>query len=344
VLSATAAGTCTVTATMAGNGNYNPVSSAVTTITFSGVSKIPTSITLSSSTSSRTYGDEDDVTFSAHVTSSSGTPTGTVSVMAGSTVLCTITLSGGAGSCTTGFATLPAGSYSITAVYNPTGNFAGSTSTSHPLTINKDTSTTTVSVSPTTVTYGNESVAVFTVTVVTGNGEMLPAAESVTVHVGSATCVALVTPSGHGGTGTCTISNTALPVGGRYAVSATYSGDTDLRSSSDTANTGLKVVAAISTHTSLALNSLTTTYGHESSIVFSVHVTGDSGTPTGTVTIISSAGTLCTVTLLNGRGTCSMTNTELPVGTYNDIVAVYNGTGGYASSSSSTPQTITVRA
>jgi hypothetical protein len=68
------------------------------------------------------------VTYSAAVTSASGTPTGTVAFTDGTNVLCTTgQLVNGAGSCTSAGA--PAGSDAITATYSGSSNFAGSTST-----------------------------------------------------------------------------------------------------------------------------------------------------------------------------------------------------------------------
>jgi hypothetical protein len=69
---------------------------------------------------------------------------------------------------------------------------------------------------------------VFSVTVTTGDGEAVPNGETVTVHAGSVTCTVTL----HAGTGTCTIVNSALLVGGPYAVTVSYSGDGDLASSS----------------------------------------------------------------------------------------------------------------
>jgi hypothetical protein len=93
----------------------------------------------------------------------------------------------------------------------------------------------------------------------------------------------------------------------------------------------------------MSLKSLNLQFGNESAETFTVKVTAASGTPTGTVTITSSAGTLCTVTLVSGTGSCSLTNSQLPVGTYTHVLAIYNPTPGFVASSSSDPQTITVR-
>ena len=99
-----------------------------------------------------------------------------------------------------------------------------------------DTTTTTVSESPTSVTYGVEITAVFTVTVKTHYGEPVPNGERATVKVGSATCVVTLI----GGKGTCEIANSALSVGS-YTVSVAYGGDADLGTSNALAGTELRV-------------------------------------------------------------------------------------------------------
>ncbi len=78
--------------------------------------------------------------------------------------------------------------------------------------------------------YGSEQATTFTVTVRTGNGESLPAAETVTVHVGTTSCPATLTPNATGGRGGCSIGPTDLGVG-PYTATATYAGDTDVSGS-----------------------------------------------------------------------------------------------------------------
>ena len=66
----------------------------------------------------------------------------------------------------------------MSATYGGDANLAGSSGTcASKLTVTKDTTTTTVSVSPSSVTYGHESAAVFTVDVTTHYGEAVPNGE-----------------------------------------------------------------------------------------------------------------------------------------------------------------------
>jgi ribosomal protein L24E len=85
------------------------------------------------------------------VTSGGGIPTGSVVVTSGATSLCTITLSGGAGSCQAGNA--PQGSDTILATYGGDPNFSGSTNTTN-LTVGQALTTLTATVQPSAVLVG----------------------------------------------------------------------------------------------------------------------------------------------------------------------------------------------
>jgi hypothetical protein len=296
--------------------------------------------TLSLSKSSVTYGAEAGETFTATVTGTSGSlPTGTVSVKYGAATLCsTSTLVTKSASTVTATCSLtnveePAASYSVTAVYSGDTHNAGATSSPQSLTVNQDSTLTVLQGLPLSVVYGSEQKAVFGVAVLTGNGEALPASEPVTVTVGTASCVASMTPTTLGAVGSCSIAATALPVSS-YKVSGTYVGDPDLKASSGTAAVGLTVTPAATT-ARLSLSASTVTYGNETTEVFSTTVTSLAATPTGTVTVGSSVGTLCQVTLVSGSGSCHLTATQLSEGTVSSVVATYSASGNFAGSSSS---------
>jgi uncharacterized repeat protein (TIGR02543 family) len=212
--------------------------------------KALTTTALSKTRSTVTYGDEGDEGFVATVTGVNNTlPTGTMTFKAGSTTLCTTSFLSRLNA-TTVFATcglansqLVVGSYSVSADYSGDGHYASSISSpAQSLSVVKDSTYLSVSVSPSTVAFGDESNARITVTVLTGNGEALIGPESVTVTVGTTDCVALVSPSRNGGIGTCSITNSALLKSTRsYSVSAAYVGDVDLTGSTATARSGLTV-------------------------------------------------------------------------------------------------------
>ena len=93
-----------------------------------------TALTLSASTVK--VGQEQNEHFSAKVTApSGGTPAGKVNVKAGSVILCTITLSGGKGTCSPTASKLAAGTYQVAATYAGSTAFAASTSPKKTLTV-----------------------------------------------------------------------------------------------------------------------------------------------------------------------------------------------------------------
>lgn len=67
----------------------------------------------------------------------SGTPAGKVTINAGATRICAITLANGQGSCTLAASKLRPGTYTLVATYAGTAAFAGSTSTEKTLTVTK---------------------------------------------------------------------------------------------------------------------------------------------------------------------------------------------------------------
>jgi len=232
----------------------------------------------------------------------------------------TVALSGGTVPKSSTTATLSAGPYSFQASYSGDSNYKISTSSCEAFSVVKDTTTTTVSQWPTTVTYGDESVAVFSVTVTTKHGETVPNGETVTVDVGSASCTATLSAD----KGSCTIAKTALPVGW-YSVSATYGGDANLDGSS--AWSGAKFgVTKDSTATTVSQSPTTVTYGNESVAVFSVTVTTHYGevAPNGETVTVDAGFASCTATLSAGKGTCTIPETALPVGSY-WVAAGYGG-------------------
>ena len=94
-----------------GRGQSQPLSVTVV--------KAPTSVALSVSPATVTYGDEQAAHVTVRVTAAhGGTPTGSVLVRSGATTICTINLSQGAGSCTLGARQLKAGSPLLSASYS----------------------------------------------------------------------------------------------------------------------------------------------------------------------------------------------------------------------------------
>ena len=126
-----AAGTCSITASQAGNTSY----AAALDVTRSfAIDQITTTVTLTSSSTTSSIGEP--VTFTARVSSQSSAPTsvaaapttGTVTFKWGTTRMCeNVPLIGASASCKYAFRT--AGSHAVAAQYSGGGSFAGATST-----------------------------------------------------------------------------------------------------------------------------------------------------------------------------------------------------------------------
>jgi uncharacterized repeat protein (TIGR02543 family) len=229
-------------------GDVN-TSSAVTFTYVTPTTPVSTTTSLSIFPPFVTYGSELVETFVVTVKGIKDVlPSGVVTIKLGSTTLCSTSRfspefsDSFIASCSLTNLQLPVGSYSVSAVYSGDSHYAGSTSRVEEFRVTKDLTSVSVSVSTTNVNFGDEFAVTFTATARTGNGEPVPNAEIVTIHVGPATCTAVL----HGGTGICTISNSALPPG-RYLISVSYGGDANLSGASSSFLTPL-VVNHVSQH------------------------------------------------------------------------------------------------
>lgn len=106
----TGAGTCTVTATQDGSQNYQPASPVLQSFT---IAHAVATLSLTATPAAPTV--NQPTTLTARVSSSAGTPGGSV-VISGGGQQCTAPLSGGSGSCALTFRT--AGAVTLTATYN----------------------------------------------------------------------------------------------------------------------------------------------------------------------------------------------------------------------------------
>jgi len=130
--------TCTLNVAQLAVGRYTLTAvytSATDDVTGSTSSAVSLTVVAAKSTTTLSFttpvtvGAEQAAAFQVAVTAPGTTPTGSVAIEQGSTVLCTATLSGGIGTCTLTASQLNAGTYSLKAIYTPAGaNVAGSTS------------------------------------------------------------------------------------------------------------------------------------------------------------------------------------------------------------------------
>ncbi len=156
----------------------------------------------------------DLVTFTATVTSSAGTPTGTVTFYDGANSMGTVTLAGGVATISTN--TLNAGSHTITAVYSGDANFAGSTSAPYVQGVGQTVSNTVVTSNANPSVLGQAVTFNAIVTASTG----VPTG-TVTFNDG-----ATVLGTGALNAGVATFTTNAL-TSGSHNITASYGGDAD---------------------------------------------------------------------------------------------------------------------
>ena len=271
---------------------------------------------LSTSLGTSVYGQT--VTLTATVVyPNGGSVTGSVNFMNGIASLGTATISGG--KATLSLTTLAAGSYSITAVYSGTTDYAGGTSPAITQVVDKASTTTALTSSLNPAEYGQSVTLTATVTAAHGGS------------VGGS--VNFMDGATNLGTGTVNSSNvatltlTTLSAGSR-SLTAVFSG-----SANDTGSTSpiLTQVVKGATITTLASSLNPSDLGQ--SVTLTATVTAPlGGTPAGTVSFINGGTTLGTGTL-NGSGHATFTTTTLCACQY-ALHAQYAGNATFTGSTS----------
>ena len=279
------------------------------------VKQAQTATTVTAVPSPGIAGGPETITATVTVTSGSGTPTGTVTFTSGTTQL------GSAPVGNTGTATItPAlaqGSYQIVATYSGDANNQGSASAPLPLTVLQATTQTALVVAP------NPALVLVPITftaTVTGNGG---------APTGSVSFIANGNVIGAGNvnsSGVATFTTSSLAAG-TYAITASYTGDAN-----DAASTSLPVSLTVSlatTATAITVAPNPALVG--AAVTITAKVTGNGGTPTGTVNFIANGTTLASAAL--AAGTASFATSTLAPGTYS-ITASYQGDPADAPSTS----------
>jgi hypothetical protein len=247
---------------LAGNTFFVPTS-AVTILNTSAT-------TLKASAASITAGQNLTLTATIAATSGSGTPTGTVTFLDGSTALGTGTLNS---SSVANFSTtsLAAGTHTITASYSGDANFAASTSTAVSVTVTAPpaltASTTTLAASATTATAGQSITLSATVKQPSGD---------VTVPSGTVTFLNGTDKLGTGtlnSSGVATFTTTTLPTGSD-SITAQYGGDTNFATSTSSAVVITVTVAAPDFTLSLSPESATVASGSSTTTTLSIQPSG----------------------------------------------------------------------
>jgi hypothetical protein len=205
-----------ITATYAGDANFTGSNNTASPLV-QNVNTVPTTTTLTSSANPSTP--TQPVIFTATVTGSGGTPTGTVTFSVDGIAGSPVNLLNGAVSVA---ATLAVGTHKITAAYNGDVNFGGSTSAELVENIRTFQTTTTVTSSVNPSTPGQS--VTFTATVAAGSGVLFPGG-SVTFSVDGSALPPVNLVNGQGSFSTSTLTV------GSHTIIATYNPDTSFSAS-----------------------------------------------------------------------------------------------------------------
>jgi len=228
-----AAGTYTITATYSSTNENYATASGTTTLKVTGGSSATTTTAVTSTPNPVGYGQS--ATLKATVTASSGTATGgTVSFTASGYAIGTCTLAAGTCSITANTVGQPIGTYFVVATYAGTTGFTGSTSPGIDVSLNKADTTTTLVISPSSITP--PAVATLTATVARPSGYSGNPTGNVNFYDGSDY---LATVALSGGKAVFSASTSGLQAG-TYTITAKYVGDAYDNTSSGTFNAVVK--------------------------------------------------------------------------------------------------------
>jgi len=261
-----------------------------------------------------------------------GIPGGKVDITDRGFIICEVTLTNGTGTCNLSAGVLAIGSHTLTASYAGDSHFAAADPATADITITKETATPSLTLAPSQVTFGHEQAETLSINVTGGSG---PPTGLITILDGSK---ALTTLSYGGGTVTKSLTATQLGAGS-HQLSVSYSGDSTYAAATSAAST--LTVAREPTSTTLTLSRAKIKAGSEQAEHLAVTVKPKfAGTPAGKVTIKAGTTTLCTITLKNAKGTCTLSKSKLRPGTYH-LTASYPATASYLASASAR-KTLTV--
>jgi hypothetical protein len=309
-------GTCSVSATMAGNLDYELVSSAPAAI--AAAQATSTSALVGSPLTSAPGA---PVTFTATVASQFGAPaTGTVSFRRGGTTIGTASLVSNVGTLT--LTDLGVGTHAVIAIYGGDASVLGSTSSSASVNVVAPAAATTTALASSL----NPSIVgqPVTLTATVTSGTPGTPTGSITFKQGPAV-IATVPMSG----AQATYSPSTLPQGSS-GFTAVYSGDAQYITSTSPTLTQQVNMATTST----ALTSTPNPSNGGQLVTFTATVTSvHPGTPTGTVTFRRGSTVLAAVPMSGNQAVYA--TSALPTGS-SGITAIYSGDTVYVTSTSAT--------
>ena len=297
------------------------------------VISVGSTTTVSSSANPSTFGSS--VTFTATVSSSGGTPTGTVRFEDGVVqpspspappAIATVALSSGTATFTT--TALAGGTHPITAEFVPqVGGLAASSSPTISQVVNTAPTTTTVATPAASVVGATVALAA---TVTSGVGT--PGGSVAFIDSGQTIGTASLI------TGAATLNTTALGAGS-HTITAQYSGSSNFTNSS--ALTGAFNIGAATTTTTVSASPASAGLG--GAVNFTALVSASSGSPSGTVTFTDSTTGLTVGTASLSGGQAVASTSTLASGSHT-IIATYGGTSNYGASVSPTGAAVSISA
>lgn len=282
-----ASGTTNGTLTLA-DDNLN-VAAATQVIPLVGSTALPgqTFATLSSSLNASSVGQS--VTFTADITSLSGTPTGSVTFADGGTTLATVAL-GSTGTASTTDTTLIAGTHTITATYAPTGSFLASSATLSQQ-VNPDVAVDVLTANPNPVNAG--SAVTLSVTVSASPVGTTPT--GTVTFTSNGTNLGTVSLVG----GVATYSTSSLPAG-TDTLGCVYSGDSNY--SSTNCQTVTLTVNSGTTPTSITLTSGANPVAPYTTVSFTATLTSNGQSIANDVVALSIDGVAFSSKSTNAQG------------------------------------------
>src|SRR6202049_1006283 len=312
------AGSHNIQAVYSGDNVFAGSTSAIVVQVIQVTTAYPTTTALNSSAAFANAGQA--ITYTAEGTSTSGTPTGAVTINDGASVLAQVTLDG-SGQATLTTSSLAVGTHAITAAYGGDANFGASTSATLMVNVQGATlaaTTTMLASSANPSTVGDLIALIATVTSASG----MPTG-TVAFQDGSSL---LATVNLQNGVATL---NTLSLTAATHSLSANYSGDSNYAASSGTLSQVVNPPHNVPTTTNLRSSANPASYGQE--ITITATVSGMGGPPTGTVTF--TVGSSIAAVNLDNSGTAVFTTSALRAGTAS-VSAVYSGDAKFAGSAS----------
>jgi hypothetical protein len=267
--------------------------------------------TVSVSPSASSISTTQALTVSVGVSGSSGTPTGAVTLSSGSYTSAPATLSGGSASINIAAGALAVGSDTLTASYTPDSASSATYSTASgtgAVTVTVTKTTPTVSVSPSAGSITNAQALTVSVGVSGSNGTPTG---SVTLSGGGYTSASAMLS---GGKASINIAAGALTAGSD-TLTVSYTPDSASSALYFTASgTGAVTVTIAKTTPAVSVSPSAGSINTTQALTVSVAVSGNNGTPTGSVILSGGGYTSASATLSSGKASFSIAAGALAVG------------------------------